>query len=269
MQIYKEFSVLTSRPKKKDENNVKHHLYGFLSVKEHFSVVDWLNLIKKKINHCIIRNKTPIIVGGTGLYFSAITKGISKIPHINNLFRSKVRILHTKIGQKEFYNKLIKIDPISATKISAQDTQRSIRAYEVKVFTKKSLYEWTAVTKSDFLNFDIKKFYINTPREVLLQNIEKRTRQMIKNNCVKEVEKFLKMNIDKSLSSNKIIGIKEIKNYISGIQNLDETIQSIIIKTRQYAKSQNTWSRGHMKSWKKLYSDDLLGLRNKILKEIS
>ena len=113
MQIYKEFSVLSSRPSKSDIKKVKHHLYGIFSVKKYFSTGEWLVLAKKKINQCIKKNKIPILVGGTGLYFNAITKGISKIPQIDSKQRNNIRNLHNKIGQKNFYEKLISIDPIS------------------------------------------------------------------------------------------------------------------------------------------------------------
>ena len=144
-----------------------------------------------------------------------------------------------------------------------------MRAYEVKLETKKSLYEWARNTKSNFLDYDIKKFYINIQREELLTNISKRTEQMFRNKCVNEVTKFLKLKIDKSLSSNKLIGVNEIRDYLSGTITLNQAKELINIKTRQYAKRQNTWSRGHMKNWKKLYSKDLSILTEKILKEIS
>ena len=269
MQIYKEFLILSSRPSLKDEKKIKHHLYGILSVNKYFSVGNWLVLVKKKVNEIIKRKKTPIIVGGTGLYFKAVTKGIGKIPEINLKFRKKIRDLHSKIGQKEFYKKLILIDPKSKKNISSEDTQRSIRAYEVKLFTKKSLYDWFLNTQSDFLDYDLKKFYIDIPRDVLLKKIEKRTNSMFKNNCMDEVKKFLRLKIDKSLTSNKLIGVKEIINYLDGLSNLKHTKELINIRTRQYAKRQNTWSRGHMKLWNMVYSKNTTNLLNKILKEIS
>ena len=269
MQIYKEFLILSSRPSLKDEKKIKHHLYGILSVNKYFSVGNWLVLVKKKVNEIIKRKKTPIIVGGTGLYFKAVTKGIGKIPEINLKFRKKIRDLHSKIGQKEFYKKLILIDPKSKKNISPEDTQRSIRAYEVKLFTKKSLYDWFLNTQSDFLDYDLKKFYIDIPRDILLKKIEKRTNLMFKNNCMDEVKKFLRLKIDKSLTSNKLIGVKEIINYLDGLSNLKHTKELINIRTRQYAKRQNTWSRGHMKLWNMVYSKNTTNLLNKILKEIS
>ena len=269
MQVYKEFSVLSSRPSKSDTKRVKHYLYGFLSVKKHFSTGEWLKLAKKKISNCIKKKKIPILVGGTGLYFNAITKGISKIPKINKKHRNEVRSLHKKIGQKKFYEELIYFDPKSKGKISPTDTQRAIRAYEVKKFTNKSIYDWASNTHSDFLDFDIRKIFINTPREELLENIKKRTNTMFENKCIEEVKNFLKIKIDKSLSANKIIGVREISDYLRNSITTKEVINLINIRTRQYAKRQNTWSRGHMITWKKLYSKDFLVLTRKVLKEIS
>ncbi len=267
MQVYKEFSILSSRPSKNDLKKVKHHLYGFLSVKKYFSTGDWLSLTKEKINQCIKKKKVPILVGGTGLYFNAITKGMSKIPQIEPNFRKRIRDLHNKIGQKKFYKKLIEIDPQSKKIISETDTQRTLRAYEVKKSTKKSIYDWAKNTKSEFLDFEIKKIFINIPKEELLKNISKRTKLMINNKCINEVRDFLKLRIDKALSANKIIGVREISNYLNGFNDITETIDLIKIRTRQYAKRQNTWSRGHMTTWKKLYSKDFSILFKKILKE--
>ena len=269
MQVYKEFSILSSRPSKNNLKKAKHHLYGFLSVKDYFSTGQWLKLVKKQIDDCFYRKKIPMLVGGTGLYFSAITKGISQIPEIDYKSRDLIRNLHKKIGQKKFYEKLIIIDPLSKNKILPTDSQRTIRAYEVILSTKKSLYEWAKNTKSDFEDYDIKKIFIDIPRKDLLKNIVKRTNLMFKNNCVKEVEKFNKIKVDKSLSANKLIGVKEINEYLAGARGLDQTKELINIKTRQYAKRQNTWSRGHMKIWNKLYSKDLSVLSKKILKAIS
>ena len=269
MQVYKEFSVLSSRPSKLDIQKVKHHLYGILSVKKHFSTGEWLILAKKKIKECIKKKKVPILVGGTGLYFNAITKGISKIPQIDSKLRTNIRNLHKKIGQKRFYEKLVSIDPISKRMISATDTQRTLRAYEVRMFTKKSIYEWASNTKSDFLDFDIRKIFIDIPKYDLLRNIYLRTKSMFKKRCIEEVRNFLKLEIDKSLSANKIIGVREIEGYLTGSMSMDTVFDIVNIRTRQYAKRQNTWSRGHMTTWKKLYSKDSSVLIRKVLKEIS
>ena len=269
MQIYKEFSVLSSKPNKVEIKRVKHHLYGIISVKKHFSAGDWLKEVKKKINFCLKKKKIPIIVGGTGLYFNTITKGISKIPDIDSKTRVKVRNLFKKLGFKEFYEKLLKLDPKVKGKILPTDTQRAQRAYEVKLKTKKSLFDWIANTKSDFLDFNLKKIFIDIPRAELLQKILKRTDLMFKQNCIAEVKKFNTLKINKSLSPNKLIGVQEINRYLNGEISLGECKELINIKTRQYAKRQNTWARGHMKNWTKLYSKNFSILSKKTLKAVS
>jgi tRNA dimethylallyltransferase len=269
MQVYKEFSILSSRPSKVDLKKVRHHLYGFQAAKKHFSTGAWLKLVKKQINQCLKKKRIPILVGGTGLYFEAITKGMSKIPDINFKIRNKIRELQKKLGQKKFYEKLLKLDPLIKNKIEPSDIQRSIRAYEVKKFTKKSIFEWYKLTKSEFKQFQIFKIFIDIPREKLLKNILKRVEKMFKNDCIKEVKYFLRLNIDPSLSANKIIGVKEIKDYLSGDLDLIQAKELINIKTRQYAKRQVTWSRGHMSDWNKQYSNSFNSLSKKILEAIS
>ena len=269
MQVYKEFSILSSRPSKIDIRKIEHHLYGFQSVKKHFSTGAWLKLVKKQINQCLKNKKIPILVGGTGLYFEAITKGMSKIPNIDFKKRDKIRELQKKIGQRKFYELLLKLDPLVKNKIEPSDTQRSIRAYEVKKFTKKSIYEWYKLTKSEFKKFQIFKIFIDVPREKLLKNISNRAEQMFRNDCVKEVKYFLDLNIDSSLPANKIIGVKEIKDLLSGALGLPQVKEAINIKTRQYAKRQVTWARGHMSDWNKLYSNSFSSLSRKILKVTS
>ena len=269
MQIYKEFSILSSRPSNIEIKRAKHHLYGIVSVKKYFSAGDWLKEAKKKINLCLKKKKIPIIVGGTGLYFNTITKGISKIPDIDSKTRAKVRNLFKKLGFKKFYEKLLKLDPKVKGKILPTDTQRTQRAYEVKLKTKKSLFDWIANTKSDFLDFNLKKVFIDIPRAELLQKISKRIDLMFKQNCTAEVKKFNILKINKSLSANKLIGVQEINRYLKGAISLDECKNLINIKTRQYAKRQNTWSRGHMENWTKLYSKNFSILSKKTLKAVS
>ena len=264
MQVYKELKILSARPFIKDYQKIKHHLYGFHSVKNNFSTGDWLKHAIKKIKEVRRRKKTPIFVGGTGLYFKALTDGLVSVPNIPIRFRHKIRELHKNLGQKKFYQKLIKLDPLSKEKIIPTDVQRSIRAYEVKKFTKKSLHDWFKNTKSYFDNDDFLKIYIDYPRQDLIQRIKKRTEFMFKIGAISEVKRFLKLRIRKDKSVNKAIGINEIKEHLEKINDLRDVIEKISIKTRQYAKRQSTWARGNMISWLKLPPQDL----NNFLKKI-
>ena len=257
MQVYKELNILTDRPKIKDLNLVKHHLYGFLNVKKNFSTGQWLKMVQKKINELKKNKKIPILVGGTGLYFKSITSGLVKIPKIPNIFRNKIRKMQYNLGQDKFYKKLIKIDPIAKIKINPKDVQRSIRAYEVKKFTKLSLFKWFEKTNILFDKNDLIKILIDTQRKDLVKRIEKRVDKMFKDGAVEEVKKFLKLKVNKNTSSAKVIGIEEICTYLLNKQNLVSTKDQIAVKTRQYAKRQSTWARGQMQDWQKVLPEHL------------
>ena len=264
MQVYKELKILTARPLKKDQQNIKHHLYGFKEAKKNFSTGDWINLVIKKIKLIRKKNKIPILVGGTGLYFRSMTEGLVEIPNIPNKVRNQIRTLQKKIGQKKFFEKLIKIDPLVNTKIRPTDTQRSIRAYEVKLFTKRSVFDWYKKTKSKFKNKDFLKLYIEFPRSELVQRINLRTKKMLESGSILEVKKFLKLSVPSDKSISKAIGIVQIKNLIQNKLSKEHVIEKISIKTRQYAKRQVTWARGNMKDWKKIKPKNL----NNFLKKI-
>ena len=257
MQVYKQLNILTARPKKKDQNNIKHHLYGFQSVTKKFSTGTWLKLVKSKIEEIQKRNKVPILVGGTGLYFKSITEGLVKMPNIPLRFRNKVRLLQKRLGQKKFYQNLIKIDPLAINQINPNDVQRSIRAFEIKKFTKKSITQWFKKTKILFDPTSFIKIYIDFPREELVNRIKKRIDQMFNEGAILEVRKFNKLKVKKDNSSKKVIGIEEIGRLLNGEINLVEAKERIFIKTRQYAKRQTTWARGQMTSWQKINPNNL------------
>jgi len=264
MQVYKELKILTARPVKKEYQKIKHHLYGFQSVKKKFSTGKWLDLATEKIALVKKRKKTPILVGGTGLYFKALTDGLVKIPNIPIKFRNKIINLQKKIGQNKFYKQLIKLDPLINEKIKPTDIQRSIRAYEVKSYTKKSLVEWFKNTKTKFVDDDFIKIYIDFPRQDLLDRISARIDLMFEQGAIAEVKKYLKLKVGKDKTSNKVIGINEIKDFLNKKSDLKEVKEKIIVKTRQYAKRQSTWARGQMVNWQKINPKDL----KKFLKKI-
>jgi len=269
MQVYKEISILTSKPNPEDLKKITHHLYGFISIKKKFSTGDWLRLSLKKIEEIWKKGNIPIIVGGSGLYFKALIDGLIKIPNIPNSLRLEILKMHKKMGQKVFFKHLIKLDPLAEKFVLPTDTQRSMRVFEVKKFTNQSLFELIKETKSNFNSNVFKKIFINTPKNLLHKKIEMRVEKMFKEDVIKEVEKFLNMKIYRELSANKIIGIKEIKDYLQGKAKLADTKELIAQKTRQYAKRQFTWSRGHMKSWDMIYSTNINELFKKAINKIS
>ena len=268
MQVYKNLKILTARPNKIEQKDIKHHLYGVVDLNEKFSTGQWLELAIKKIKNIKKKKKIPILVGGTGLYFQSLINGLVKIPEIPLKFRNKVRLMSKREGQKKFYKKLLKLDPKVKDKFDPNDTQRSIRAYEIKSYTDISMYDWLARTESEFKNSDFLKLYIETKREKLIERINLRTLNMINGGAINEVKKFLKLKIRKDQSVNKVIGIAELTQYLNHEVTLEEAKELISIKTRQYAKRQATWARTRMTSWKKIKPtriDDFIKKLNKPL----
>ena len=252
MQVYKKLKILTARPNKEEQKNIKHHLYGVVDLNKKFSTGQWLELTIKKIKNIQKNKKIPVVVGGTGLYFQSLINGLVKIPEIPLKFRNKIRLMSKREGQKKFYKKLLKLDPKIKDKFDQNDTQRSIRAYEIKSYTDISMYDWLAKTESEFKDSDFLKLQIDTKRETLIQKINLRTSNMIEDGAINEVKKFLKLKIRKDQSVNKVIGIAELTQYLNDEISLAEAKELILIKTRQYAKRQATWARTRMISWIKI-----------------
>ena len=262
MQVYKEIKILSARP----ENyfNINHYLYGSISVKNNFSAGDWLKKVKLNLKKIISKKKQPIFVGGTGLYFKLLTEGISNIPKIPDSIRTKVRKLNAKLGNDKFYNLLIKLDPLVQNKIKKNDTHRLIRAYEVMIFTKKSLIDWQKKNKNYFSNYHFVKIYINPENNFLQKLLRLRLKKMFELGALEEVKKFLKLKINLSLPANKILGIEEIKKYLNKKISLEQAFEETFIRTRRYVKRQRTWYRGHMKDWISIFNPNFDILTKKI-----
>ena len=263
MQVYKEIKILSARPE--SYSNVSHYLYGNISVKNNFSAGEWLKKVKLNLNKIIKKKKQPIFVGGTGLYFKLLIEGISNIPKIPDSIRTKARKLNAKLGNDEFYDLLIKLDPLIQNRIKKNDTHRLIRAYEVIIFTKKSLINWQKKNKNYFSNYHFVKIFINSENSFLQKLLRLRLKKMFELGAVDEVKKFLKLKINKSLPANKILGIEEIKKYLDKKIPLEQAFEETFIRTRRYVKRQRTWFRGHMKDWTSIFNPNFDILTKKII----
>jgi len=263
MQVYKEIKILSARPE--SYSNVSNYLYGNISVKNNFSAGEWLKKVKLNLKKIIKKKKQPIFVGGTGLYFKLLTEGISNIPKIPDSIRTKARKLNAKLGNDEFYDLLIKLDPLIHNRIKKNDTHRLIRAYEVVTFTKKSLIDWQKKNKNYFSNYHFVKIFINPENSFLQKLLRLRLKKMFELGAVNEVKKFLKLKINKSLPANKILGIEEIKKYLEKKIPLEQAFEETFIRTRRYVKRQRTWFRGHMKDWTSIFNPNFDILTKKII----
>ena len=266
MQVYKKLKILTARPNKKEQKNIKHHLYGVIDVNKNFSTGQWLKLAIKKIKEIRKKKKIPILVGGTGLYFQSIINGLAKIPNIPLKLRNEVKFIQKKEGQNKFYKKLLKFDKKVDGKFDPNDTQRSIRAFEIKKYTKISMYDWLNKTKSAFNENEFLKLYIDFNRQELIKRISLRTQKMFQNGVIREVKRFSTQKIKKDSSVNKVIGVNELKLYLENQMTLEEVRELIAIRTRQYAKRQATWARSRMSTWNKINPKEIPSLIKKINK---
>jgi tRNA dimethylallyltransferase len=191
-----------------------------------------------------------------------------KIPNIPHKFRIKIRLIHKKEGQKKFYKRLLKLDKKIQNKFDPNDTQRSIRAFEIKSYTKISMYDWLNKTKPTFNDNEFFKIYIDFNRQKLIKKISIRTVKMLQTGAIDEVRRFYSKKIKKEASVNKVIGVNELKKYLRRQMTLEEVRELISIRTRQYAKRQATWARSRMLSWNKISSNEIPSLIKKINKSL-
>ena len=265
MQVYKEIKILSARP---DKSEIRHHFYGFISAKNTFSVGKWCKLVAKKIKEIQKKNKTPIVVGGTGLYFRALIEGLVKIPKVKKLDYSYLN----PIGRWMMGNHYHKKNPTIFEGINRNDIQRVSRAISVYEGTGLTLKEWqNKENKKYFNSSDFIKLCLLPPKGDLEKKINNRFIQMLKKGALEEVRKYNKKFLVPAshISANSIIGIYEIGLYLQKSINLKNLKDRVLIRTRQYAKRQYTWQRGQMKDWKQFTDTNYLDLIKKILSYLS
>jgi len=265
MQVYKEIKILSARPAK---NKIKHHLYGFISAKNNFSVGKWYKLAAKKIREIQKRQKVPVVVGGTGLYFRALIEGLVEIPKVEKKDFSYLN----PIGRWMMGNHYHKKNPMIFEGINKNDIQRVSRAISVYEGTGLTLKEWQSKeNKKYFKSKDFIKLCLLPSKETLEKNVKIRFDQMLKHGALEEVRKYKKKFLEPAsyISANSIIGIYEIGLYQQKSINIKELKERVLIRTRQYAKRQYTWQRGQMKDWKQFNDTNYLDLRKKILSYLS
>ena len=265
MQVYKEIKILSARP---DKSKIKHHFYGFISAKEKFSVGKWYELIVKKIKEIKKRKKIPVVVGGTGLYFRALTEGLVKIPQVEKKDFSYLNPMGRWMMGNHYYKK----NPTIFEGIDRNDIQRVSRAISVYEGTGLTLKEWQSKENKKYFNStDFIKLCLSPSKSELEKKIKRRFNQMLKKGALKEVRKYKKTFLEPTsyISANSIIGIYEIGLYLQKSINFKELKERVLIRTRQYAKRQYTWQRGQMKDWKVFDDINYLDLRKKILSYLS
>ena len=243
-QVYNNWRILTARPSIEDEAKINHKLYGHIDGATEYSVGTWI----KEIRETLLSNSRPIIVGGTGLYFSALTSGLVDIPEIPETIRQEAT---SKIAKNGFESLVREIDEETAEKIDKNNPMRVQRAWEVLRSTGRGLNSWHRETPEPTLDINkCKAILIDGEVSLINDRINKRFDQMIEQGLIQEAKNNL-VTWNKMNPSSKAIGAQELIDYLNNKISIDELREQILIATRQYAKRQRTWFRSKMKSWEK------------------
>lgn len=241
MQIYKGMNILTSKPPGDLRKIISHHLIDIISPDEEYNVSRYYREVSRKIKEILRKSKTPLIVGGTGMYMSILLDGIFKFGHKPSSIRSRLNQEAKEKGSGYLYDKLKDKDPVAASKIHPHDTKRIVRALEVYEATGKPISALQKQRKGLVCEYEIKIFCLNRERHKLYQRIDERVERMFAQGLICEVKRLLKLKLSKTARC--AIGIKEVKGFLNGSLNLKQAKSLIQKNTRNYAKRQLTWFR--------------------------
>ena len=243
LQVYKELNVLTDRPSEQIISRYDHRLYGILNGNNNCTAALWLDKAIEEINLCFKENILPIIVGGTGLYIKVLMKGISQIPGIKKEIKEEVDSLLKRKGITFLYNEIKK--KYNETKINFNDKQRIVRSYSLLKQTNRVLEEWQVENHNLLNDVNFKILNTDNDRSILYQRAEKRTEKMFNEGVIDEVNSLLEKNYDPDSSLMKAIGVREIRDYLENLIDLDTCKNRMKKSTRNYIKRQQTWIKGN------------------------
>jgi len=269
-QIFKLLNIGTAKPTADQLKSIKHYFVDELNPDSDFNASMFAEEAEIILKRLIGQNKTPIVVGGSGLYVKALVDGISDSADTNNELREELLELRKKFGNEYLYEELKKVDKISADRMLSQNWKRVMRALEVFRITGKTIWQHHD-NQSQSKKFNYHQIGLLWKRERLYQNIESRVDEMFSIGLVEEVESILKLGYDKKLNSLNTVGYKEIIQYLDEVISLDRAVELIKRNTRRYAKRQMTWFNADKRiEWFDINSlTDLDLLAEKIVKEIN
>ncbi len=256
MQVYDALPILTARPSHVEMQIVPHRLYAHVPADIAYSSARWLDDAAAVLGELRQQRRMAVVVGGTGLYFTALLAGLSPVPPIDPDIRRQARELAAQ-DREELFALLRQHDPQSAERFAPADTQRATRALEVVLSSGRTLGEWQAMPGTPVIvaSDHVHRFVLEPPRALLHQRIETRFDQMIEQGALEEVRAFAGLEFAKDLPIMKAIGFREIEQNVAGIISLPDSIERAKAATRQYAKRQSTWFRGQFdKQWQRTSS---------------
>jgi len=254
MQVYRELRILSARPDPDEEAEVPHALYGHVAASERYSVARWREDAKGALEAAWRDDALPIVIGGTGLYFKALTEGLSAIPPIPADLRAAIEARADAEGVPALHAALLRLDPDSASRLAPLDRTRVTRALEVVEATGRSIGEWQRETGAPPLvdAASARRIVLEPDRAVLYERIGRRLDTMVERGGIAEAEALIAHGLNPALPAMKAIGIREFGAHLAGELSLDEAIERAKMETRRYAKRQGTWFRNQMADWERL-----------------
>ena len=250
LQVFENWRILTARPSPADEKKAPHALYGHIRADQVYSVGDWLNSVRSMLTG----TQRLIIVGGTGLYFKALTQGLADIPPIAPQTRDESQALLQDAGLDALLKDL---DQATKEKIDTKNPMRVLRAHEILKQTGRSILDWHAETPAPVLALDhCAALVLETDKSILNARINERFDQMLNAGALEEAEQN-NATWSPHYSSSKAIGARELIAHIRGEMSLADAKEAATLATRQYAKRQRTWFRNNMKQWVQLDTQKL------------
>ncbi|MEQ1619466.1 MAG: tRNA (adenosine(37)-N6)-dimethylallyltransferase MiaA [Terricaulis sp.] len=257
MQVYRDFRALTARPSLEDEARAPHHLFGYVDAGESYSVGRWLGEALAAIAAIRARDAVPILAGGTGLYFKALTQGLADIPAADPALREHLRQRYAKEGAPALYAELARRDPVSAARLEPNDFPRILRALEVLEATGESISLLQAHTIPALARDAWAGIALAPLREALYAAIDARFDVMLEQGALGEVRAVAARGLDPALPAMKAHGAPALTAHLRGELALDEAAAIAKRDTRRYAKRQFTWMMGQMGDWTRVEEVEL------------
>jgi tRNA dimethylallyltransferase len=250
MQVYRELAVLTARTSSAEMRRALHRLYGTIPASEPYSVGRFVEDAARALRDAKVEGYLPVLVGGTGLYFKALTEGLAAVPDVPPEIRARWRAQAERIGTAGLYRELQARDPLMAERLCPSDPQRILRALEVIDATSVSLAEWQGADAAALLHPQgLLRIVIAPEREALYAAIDARFDRMIEQGAIEEVRALLALGLDPALPAMRAHGVRELAAYLAGDSSLEAAVQKSKTESRRYAKRQMTWLRRFMQDW--------------------
>ncbi len=255
MQIYADLEVLTARPAAADLAAAPHHLYGVADGGKAWSAGRWLRAAEVALGEIAGRGRRVIVVGGTGLYFRALTQGLADIPPVSDTVRDAVEARYLEEGEVAIREALRAVDPAAATRIEVGDRQRLVRALSVHAATGRALSDWHGEGSAPLL-VRWRGLVLDPPREQLYASCDARLGGMIERGALEEVRGLMARNLSPDLPVMKALGVPEFAAHLRGELTVEEALAAARQSTRRYAKRQTTWFRNQTPDWPRLAAPD-------------